>query len=105
MIPLQIKKSRRIGKREGFRLMKRRKTAYQTKTSPFRARLCLCLVLLASALLVRGFAPRPFCEALLYRIDAGPALYEIVEALGRTPVSVEALKVLWQESVVEAVKP
>jgi hypothetical protein len=85
--------------------MKRKKAGISPKTSPLRAKICGCLALAALALLVRQLAPKSFCEALLYRIDAGPDLYEIAETLGQTPVSAQALKTLWQESVVEALKP
>ncbi|MBQ1505106.1 MAG: hypothetical protein IIZ49_06880 [Oscillospiraceae bacterium] len=72
--------------------------------STFSVRLAVCTCLALALLALRAFGPADFFDVLLYRLDEGPTLSEIIEALGQTPVSVEALEKLWHDGVVEVLR-
>ena len=72
--------------------------------SSFSVRLAVCTCLALALLALRAFGPADFFDVLLYRLDEGPTLSEIIEALGQTPVSVEALEKLWHDGVVEVLR-
>lgn len=64
-----------------------------------------CLALVLAAWLIRRFGPAEFYDVLLYKIDAGPRMEEIIEAFGKAPVSSEAFTYLWNEGVVDVLLP
>ena len=65
----------------------------------------VCLVLVLAAWLIRRLGPAEFYDVLLYKIDSGPRMDEIIEAFGKAPVSSEAFTHLWNEGVVDVLLP
>jgi hypothetical protein len=65
----------------------------------------ICLALVLAAWLARRFGPAEFYDVLLYKIESGPRMDEIIEAFGKAPVSSEAFTYLWNEGVVDVILP
>ena len=65
----------------------------------------LCLILVFAAWLIREFGPAEFYDVLLYKIESGPSMEEIIEAFGKAPISTEAFTYLWNEGVVDVILP
>ena len=61
--------------------------------------------LVLAAWLARRFGPAEFYDVLLYKIESGPRMDEIIEAFGKAPVSSEAFTYLWNEGVVDVILP
>lgn len=85
-----------------YRRMKS-KNAPGSKTLLAKTLVCLALVL--AAWLIRRFGPEEFYDVLLYKIDSGPSMGEIIEAFGKAPVSSEAFSYLWDKGVVDVLMP
>ena len=79
------------------------------KSALFSKRLLIqtivCLALVLTAWLIREFGPAGFYDVLLYKIESGPSMEEIIEAFGKAPVSTEAFTYLWNEGVIDVILP
>ena len=88
-------------------MKKRRYGTLQNQRSAqgtFRTRLLVCVLLAALAFALRRLGPHEFYDALLYRLDAGPGLNDLIEAFGQAPVSTQALEKLWHDGVIEVLR-
>ena len=86
--------------------MKKRRFSYADgKESPnmLLIRCMICAIALAAAVLLKNTGPPDFYDSLLYAMNSGPDINEVVEAFGRLPVSSEALARLWSSAVEEPV--
>ena len=86
--------------------MKKRRFSYgsgREEPNMLLIRCMICAAALAAAVLLKNTGPPDFYDSLLYAMDSGPGIDEVVEAFGRLPVSSDALARLWSSAVEEPV--